>query len=127
MPLDDLEPILVLIQKSGLLDDSRIDEAVDGFTKLVKTEGSPAIVADFQEFLVANEYLTRWQTKKLAQGRFKGFFLDHYVLLGHVGRTAKYTSFAVQDSRTGKDVVLDVYPRKDPPYFHYVVGDEYAN
>lgn len=36
------------------------------------------------EALVAAELVTQWQVEKLVVGKYKGFFLDKYKLLGHI-------------------------------------------
>ena len=104
-----LEPFLSAVRASHLIDDIRLRESVRQFAQksMPNADDSKRLTA-FQDFLVANEYLTRWQCEKLAKGKFKGFFLDNYVLLCHTGTRSDSSTFQAQERRTGDIVILDV-------------------
>ena len=45
----------------------------------------PSDVNDLARLLQREKVITKWQTEKLLQGKYKGFFLGKYKLLGHIG------------------------------------------
>ena len=75
---------LELVQRSSLVEDDLLQRAVQ---KCSGQHGGtlppdPQVIADD---LVGAGLLTRWHCQKLFEGRFKGFFLGKYKLLGHLG------------------------------------------
>lgn len=78
------ERIQELIEKSRLVDAAPLQEAFDRIRE--KHSGSlpsdPVAVCKELEDL---GLVTRWQSEKILQGKYKGFFLGRHKLLGHLG------------------------------------------
>ena len=62
--------------------------------------------------LIQANLITRWQSEKLLNGRFKGFFLGKYKLLGHLGTGGMSTVYLAQQSLTNQQRAIKVLPRK---------------
>jgi hypothetical protein len=52
----------------------------------------------------------------LRDGKYKGFFLDHYKLLDRLGYNSTNSYYAAEDLESGKAVVLSLQtPHRDSP------------
>lgn len=100
----------VLIVKSRICSESEVRDAEKSFAADCGNSRSAANVELFCEFLVATNRLTEWQCSKLRMGKWKGFYLDHYLLLDHVGKDFESSSYKARDTRDGKLVVLAITP-----------------
>lgn len=63
---------------------------------------------NFARFLVAAGTLTPWQAKKIAEGRHKGFLMDHYLLLDRLGDEPSHIKLLARDILTNRRVLLAV-------------------
>jgi hypothetical protein len=77
----------------------------------------------FCDFLVASDHLTIWQCNKLRMGKWKGFYLDCYVLLEQVGKDDEYCYYKARDTRDGNLVRMRITPmvRAKGPGIEYKV------
>lgn len=100
----------VLIVKSRICSESEARDAAESFAADCGNAKSAANVELFCEFLVATNRLTEWQCSNLRMGRWKGFYLDHYLLLDHVAKDSESSSYKARDTRDGKLVVLAITP-----------------
>lgn len=75
---------LELLQRSKLLDRDDIKRSL---RKCKEKRGGtlPDDPEGLADWFVEAELLTRWHADKLLDGRYKGFFLGKYKLLGHIG------------------------------------------
>jgi serine/threonine protein kinase len=76
--------IVELIEKSKLVDARALEDRLES----IRSEHGGELPEDPVEFCKAFEttgLLTRWQSEKLMQGKYKGFFLGKHKLLGHIG------------------------------------------
>jgi serine/threonine-protein kinase len=76
--------IVELIEKSKLVDARALKDRIES----MRLEHGGELPEDPVEFCKAFEtvgLLTRWQSEKLMQGKYKGFFLGKHKLLGHIG------------------------------------------
>lgn len=64
----------------------------------------------FCEFLVATNRLTAWQCDNLQKGRWKGFYLDNYLLLEQIGKDQEFGYYKARDARDGALVTMVVTP-----------------
>ena len=111
----ETDVFLDLLRRSGLLDktgirkarrDVRVDAA--GKTKLDK----------LCSHLVATNILTEWQCIKLREGKYKGFFLDNYRIMGHLSIEETTSTYLAEDVTTGKRVALAVTPPNLVPHLN---------
>ena len=69
-------------------------------------ENGIAELNDFRNHLVENNVLTRWQCERLLEGRYKGFFMDAFKLLRHIGHEGSCSTYAAENVQTKHRVVL---------------------
>ena len=69
----------------------------------------PAFVAD--QF-VRRYILTTWQSRQLLKGRYKGFFLRQYKVLGHLGAGGMSSVYLAEHTLMQRRVAIKVLPRK---------------
>jgi len=84
----------------------------------------PATLSDCCEFLINNGSVTEWQCNKLKSGKWKGYHMDHYLLLEQVGNPDEL-HLRARDTRDGSIVLLIVTPRNQTkgPNIEYRVED----
>ncbi len=78
------DKLVELIRKSGLIEADVLETSLNEFR--VST-GAPADdnPDPLLHWLIDHKLITRWHADKLAQGKYKGFFLGKHKLLGHLG------------------------------------------
>ena len=101
-----------LAVRSGLRNAAELREAFSAFRCEVPTphENGIAELNDFCDHLVKGDVLTRWQCGMLFDGRYKGYFLDHFKLLRHVGFAGNWSVYDAEDTHTKRRVVVRVAP-----------------
>ena len=112
------ERFLEIVANSGLVDaaeletlEKRVREHLDG--RLPK---DPAKIA---RLLVKKQLLTEWHVEKLLSGKYKGFFLGKYKLLGHIGTGGMSSVYLAEHTRMGDKRAIKVLPKsrvKDATY-----------
>jgi hypothetical protein len=77
----------------------------------------------FCDFLVSTNRITAWQCGKLRQGKWKGFYLDNYVLLEWSRKDLDFAYYKARDIRDGNVVQLTITPmnRVKGPNIEYKV------
>jgi hypothetical protein len=101
---------VTLLTNSRLLTKPDADQAAAAFQESCRSLSKEPSVQTLCDFLVATNRVTRWQCDNLCAGRWKGFFLDDYLLLEHVGRDNVSTSYKARDLRDGNIVRMVVRP-----------------
>ena len=101
------DSFVALLKKSGLLPADRIDSAVKRFAL---REDAPA--KDFAWAFLRAGLLTRFQAERLLEGRFRGFFIDHFKVLEILGAGGMACLYLAEDTETGKRVALKVLSDK---------------
>src|SRR6266481_269281 len=97
------DSFVALLQKSGLLPAERIDSALARFAL---REDAPA--KDFAWAFLRAGLLTRFQAERLLEGRFRGFFIDHYKVLEILGAGGMSCLYLAEDTESGDRVALKV-------------------
>ncbi|MCL2711356.1 MAG: serine/threonine protein kinase [Planctomycetaceae bacterium] len=99
------------IRRSGLVESAKLDEALAVIDSEYETDNldDPAFIADQ---LVHQYVLTAWQSRQLLKGRYKGFFLRQYKILGHLGSGGMSSVFLAEHILMQRRVAVKVLPRK---------------
>lgn len=109
---------LEMVAKSRLVEPA----ALEKFTqKQQEVHGDPlpedaSLIA---KSMVAEGLLTAWHTEKLLAGKYKGFFLGKYKLLGHIGTGGMSSVYLAEHTRMLDKRAIKVLPRtrvKDATY-----------
>ena len=102
-----------MVIASRLCAAGQISDAFNEFLEGIRAPSSKGSdVVAFCDYLVWQKILTRWQCGKLLEGRFEGFFLDHYKLLERVKARARHPLFAAEDVNTAEKVLLAIIPNR---------------
>jgi serine/threonine protein kinase len=94
---------LTLLKKSGLLPAADIAAAVPRFGL-----GDDPVAKDMARAFVRDGLLTRFQAERLLEGRYRGFFIDHYKVLEILGAGGMSCLYLAEDLENGQQVALKV-------------------
>jgi serine/threonine protein kinase len=100
-----------VLRRSGLVEMAKLDEVLVSIESESDTDQleDPAYIADQ---LVRRYILTAWQSRQLLRGRYKGFFLRQYKILGHLGSGGMSSVFLAEHILMQRRVAIKVLPRK---------------
>jgi serine/threonine-protein kinase len=82
------DKVFELIERSKLVEPEAFAAHVESLRSIAEQTGQNAILDDPLEICKSFEtagLITRWQSEKILQGKYKGFFLGKHKLLGHIG------------------------------------------
>jgi len=103
--------LLDLVQRSKLVDEDRLQQALAEFED--KRGGElPEDATELADWLVDAELLTRWQCGKLLDGKYKGFVLGKYRLLGHIGTGGMSRVYLAEHTIMHRQRAIKVLPKK---------------
>ena len=120
---------ILLAAKSGLREAAELNDAFGAFRHKVPTPhvDGCAELREFCNYLVRNDLLTHWQCEKLLQGCYKGFFMDNFKLLHHVGCEGTCSVYTAEDVHRKRRVMLRVFPhpvkKRDDGHPYYEVDE----
>ncbi|GHT41211.1 hypothetical protein FACS189443_2670 [Planctomycetales bacterium] len=105
------EQFLETLRRSGLVDLAKLDEAVADIENEATLEQfhDASYVASQ---LISRFLITIWQSKQLLKGRYKGFFLRQYKILGHLGSGGMSAVYLAEHIMMQRQVAIKVLPRK---------------
>ncbi len=110
------------LKSSGLLSDDEVSNARNEFVR----DAQKVLVDDdllaFCDYLVKTERLTVWQSVMLLDGKYKGFYLDHYKILDHVGMAGNRLCYLAEDTKNKRRVRLYVIPGQKGEVSYQVEG-----
>lgn len=112
------ERFLECVTKSGLVDPSDLEQLVEKVREKLDGELPPS-PKRFASVFVKRKLLTEWHIEKLLDGKYKGFFLGKYKLLGHLGTGGMSSVYLAEHSRMGDKRAIKVLPKsrvKDATY-----------
>jgi serine/threonine-protein kinase len=104
------ERFLDMVARSGLVDpqaSQRLVEKVRARLKGQLPEDPKKLAAVF----VKEGLLTEWHVEKLLTGKYKGFFLGKYKLLGHIGTGGMSSVYLAEHTRMGDRRAVKVLPK----------------
>jgi serine/threonine protein kinase len=111
MPQVTADNFFDLVRRSALVEQGPLDRVI-AEVEQESAAGQPAAdAAALAERLVQAGLLTRWQTAKLLEGRHKGFFLDKYKLLDHLGTGGMSSVYLAEHVHMHRRVALKVLPQ----------------
>jgi serine/threonine-protein kinase len=111
MPKPNVEKFLDLVQSSGLVEKDRLQALVSQLEK--ESHGKlPSDVDEVARRLVAEHLITPWQRDRLLEGKYRGFFLGRYKLLGELGAGGMSKVYLGEHVLMQRRVAIKVLPQK---------------
>lgn len=111
MPIKTGEEFIAVVEKSKLIDPDQLYRALSHLTGLA--DDDPQVSAKgIAETLVSHGLLTRWQADRLLEGRYRGFRLGKYKLLGHLGSGGMSSVYLAEHVMMERRVAIKVLPQK---------------
>ena len=101
---------LDLLKRSSLVPEDRLKKTLAELSK--QAAGRKVNVDELTKHLIESGVITKWHYDKLINGKYKGFFLGKYKLLGHLGTGGMSSVYLAEHSITGKRRALKVLPKK---------------
>lgn len=105
------ETFLELLRRSELVDEARLNATLAN----LQQHCGPEVLADtdgLAQALMDAGLLTPWQRDKLFEGRYKGFFLGKYKLLGHLGSGGMSQVFLAEHVLMQRRVAIKILPKQ---------------
>ncbi|QDV66903.1 Serine/threonine-protein kinase PrkC [Rosistilla carotiformis] len=99
------------VRKSGLVEEGAFKQTLRHVQKAAggKIPNDAMVIAE--RFLVEGR-LTAWQIEKLLTGKYKGFFLGKFKLLGHIGSGGMSSVYLAEHTRMNDLRAIKVLPKK---------------
>jgi len=100
---------LEAVERSGLVDRARLDEVLAALER----ETGPEALRDtkvISSHLTGRGLLTGWQSDRLLEGRYRGFFLGKYKLLDHLGTGGMSAVYLAEHLVMRRRVAIKVLP-----------------
>jgi tRNA A-37 threonylcarbamoyl transferase component Bud32 len=111
-----VDTFIDLVRRSGLVDKDRLAETLAVATAEIE-RAEPLVAGNAQDearlvsrHLIDAGLLTEWQSKKLLEGRGRGFFLGKYKLLDHLGTGGMSNVYLAEHVNMQRRVAVKVLP-----------------
>ena len=98
------------LDKSGIVDDASLKDTLAELSR--QAAGETVALDRLTGHLVESGLITQWHCEKLLLGKYKGFFLGKYKLLGLLGAGGMSTVYLAEHKITGNQRAIKVLPRK---------------
>jgi len=106
-----VDTFLDLVGRSELVDRDQLNRVL--LTLKEEAHGDPINDTEFvASRLVESGLVTRWQVDRLLEGRYKGFFLEKYKLLGHLGTGGMSSVYLAEHVLMHRRVAIKVLPKQ---------------
>ena len=105
------EKFLLTTKKSGLVSEDDLARCLAAWAD--KSQGRrPANSREIAELLIEAELINRWQAENLLKGKYKGFKIGKYRLLGHLGKGGMSQVYLAEHSVMERLVAIKVLPSR---------------
>ena len=106
----DSEKFVKIVAKSGIVEERKLKRILQRVRE--KFDGDlPANPEKLAQLFCKEGLLTSWHTEKLLAGKYKGFFLGKYKLLGHIGTGGMSSVYLAEHTRMGDSRAIKVLPK----------------
>jgi len=101
---------LSLLEKSRIIADDSLKSALTELADIA--DGEKVDTEKLASHLVDSGLITSWHVDKLLDGKYKGFFLGKFKLLGHLGTGGMSSVYLAQHKVSQQTRAIKVLPRK---------------
>lgn len=107
----NLDLFLEYLRRSEITDERTLNEVLEKIFASATSEES--VSTDYvSRKLIEAELITDWQARQLLKGKYKGFFLRQYKILGHLGSGGMSTVYLAEHTLMHRRVAIKVLPKK---------------
>lgn len=105
------EKFVELVRRSKLVKEDHLQQAVTDCRQLHEgvLPDEPQVIA---QQLIDAELLTRWQRDRILEGKYKGFFLGKYKVLGLIGTGGMSSIYVAEHTLIQQRRAIKVLPRR---------------
>ena len=103
---------LNLLNRSGIVVEERLKRALKELAAKQSKTGEKVSAELLASHLVDSGLITDWHVEKLRNGKYKGFFLGKFKLLGHLGTGGMSSVYLAEHKISGKKRAIKVLPKK---------------
>lgn len=104
------EQFLTIVERSRLANAAALEKSLDRLR--TNHQGELPTVKKVADHLKSDGLLTEWQLEKLLLGKYKGFFLGRYKLLGHIGTGGMSSVYLAEHTRMHDLRAIKVLPKR---------------
>ncbi|MBX3420699.1 MAG: protein kinase [Pirellulaceae bacterium] len=101
--------LIELVTKSQLAEPARLEAALERIRSAHDGQ-LPTDVIELAKALQREKVITRWHAEKLIVGKYKGFFLGKYKLLGHIGSGGMSSVYLAEHTKMNDLRAIKVLP-----------------
>ena len=101
---------LSLLEKSRIVADDSLKSALSDLADIA--DGGKVNTEKLATHLVDSGLITKWHVDKLLDGKYKGFFLGKFKLLGHLGTGGMSSVYLAKHKVSQQTRAIKVLPRK---------------
>ena len=103
---------LSLVNRSGIIVEDRLKHALSELAAKQAGQSKKVSAEELAAHLVGSGLITDWHVEKLRNGKYKGFFLGKFKLLGHLGTGGMSSVYLAEHRISGKKRAIKVLPKK---------------
>ncbi len=104
------EKFLKMVAKSGLATEEKIEKLADKIRQ--SNDGRLPSATKVAKIFKRQKLITDWHIEKLLDGKYKGFFLGKYKLLGHIGTGGMSSVYLAEHTKLHDRRAIKVLPKK---------------
>lgn len=105
------QKFIELVEKSRLVDPAKAKRLLEKVREHYDG-GLPPDAKTLAKLYEKNGLLTEWHNEKLLNGKYKGFFLGKYKLLGHIGTGGMSSVYLAEHTKLHDRRAIKVLPKK---------------
>ena len=105
------ENFIEIVNKSKLVEKTDVESTIEEVKRAAGGKLPPSATVVAERFLVKG-LLSAWQIEKLMTGKYKGFFLGKFKLLGHIGSGGMSSVYLAEHRQMNDLRAIKVLPKK---------------
>jgi hypothetical protein len=105
------ESFLELLRRSGLVEEPLLTQLLDEFAN-AQAHPFGISITSLTMMFVSRGLLINWQVAKLREGKSKGFYLDHLLVLDYLKSSNEYITYLARDRKRNVLCKVNIFPPK---------------
>jgi hypothetical protein len=104
-----IDAFVATTRRSGLVNEAQLEQLLREWQDSQSKPFGESLTS-FTTFLIGRHVLTAWQVSKLRENKFKGYFLDEFVLIDHLDSGRDSSRYLGRNCSTGQFAIVTVHP-----------------